>query len=161
MPFDRVQEKITDSVTIFSEKMCQLCRKQTGLCGQTSTVDRIDKNTWIECTEQQWNEKHFRYSQLANWLTSSSADKESFSNDLHVHVHVCSLTYSPSYQNGLSTCIYSCSYILRCVALLVLYMYLHEQSNAHTFSWTFAILHWYKKDGNGPQVTLAQTSDSF
>ena len=40
---DRVQEKITDCVMIFSEKMCQLCRKQTGLYGRTSTVDRIDK----------------------------------------------------------------------------------------------------------------------
>ena len=41
-------EKITNYATIFGWKMCQLYGKQTGLWGQTSTVDKIDKNAfWL------------------------------------------------------------------------------------------------------------------
>ena len=42
LPSDRVQKKITNYAASFGGNMRQVCRKQTGLWGQISTVDKIE-----------------------------------------------------------------------------------------------------------------------
>lgn len=46
LPSDRVWEKITNYAAIFGGNMRQLCEKQTGLCKEISTLDKIYNKTF-------------------------------------------------------------------------------------------------------------------
>jgi len=104
MPSDRVRKKITNYADVSGDKiwnMRRLCGKDTGLCIVNKFIIKP-----FECTEQQWNKKHFKALptnkiKLANfdmcliylwyWLKGISSFTQFFQASILAQFVLCSL----------------------------------------------------------------------